>query len=308
MGIYIARRLLALIPILVGVAIVTFLAIHATPGDPVDQILADNANREAAENMRRQLGLNEPLPVQFARWFGGVVRGDFGRSLLTNIPVRDEILDRFPATVQLAVAGLLVSVAIGVPLGLLAAVSRRRWVDSAIMVVALGGLSMPSCWLGLLLLLLFGVRLGWFPVLGGSGLRALVLPAFTLGFVNAAIIARLTRSSMLEVLRNEYVTTARAKGLAERVVILRHALRNALIPVITVIGIQFGNLLAGTVIIESVFARAGIGSLAIRAIQARDFPLVQGIVLFFAALYVLTSLVVDLVYGFLDPRIRLTRS
>jgi peptide/nickel transport system permease protein len=305
---YVARRLLALIPILIGVAFITFISIHATPGDPVDQILADNANREAAENMRRQLGLNDPLPVQFVRWFGAAVRGDFGRSLLTNVPVRQEILDRFPATVQLAVAGLFVAIAIGVPLGLLAAISRRRWLDSALMVVALGGLSMPSFWLGLLLLLLFGVQLGWFPVLGGSGLRALVLPAFTLGFVNAAIIARLTRSSMLEVLRNEYVTTARAKGLTERTVILRHALRNALIPVITVIGIQFGNLLAGTVIIESVFARAGIGSLAIRAIQARDFPLVQGIVLFFAVLYTLSSLAVDLVYGFLDPRIRLTRT
>lgn len=308
MATYVVRRLLALIPILVGVAFITFISIHATPGDPVDQILADNANREAAENMRRQLGLNDPLPVQFVRWFGAAVHGDFGRSLLTNVPVRQEILDRFPATVQLAIAGLFVAIAIGVPLGLLAAISRRRWLDSALMVIALGGLSMPSFWLGLLLLLLFGVQLGWFPVLGGTGLRALVLPAFTLGFVNAAIIARLTRSSMLEVLRNEYVTTARAKGLAERTVILRHALRNALIPVITVIGIQFGNLLAGTVIIESVFARAGIGSLAIRAIQARDFPLVQGIVLFFAVLYALTSLGVDLIYGFLDPRIRLTRT
>src|SRR5262249_7811193 len=157
-----------LIPILIGVAFVTFIAIHATPGDPVDQILADNANREAAENMRRQLGLNDPLPVQFVRWFGAAARGDFGRSLLTNVPVREEILDRFPATVQLAIAGLVVAVAIGVPLGLLAAISRRRWVDSALMVVALGGLSMPSFWLGLLLLLLFGVQLGWFPVLGGS--------------------------------------------------------------------------------------------------------------------------------------------
>ncbi|HEX5505148.1 MAG TPA: nickel ABC transporter permease [Thermomicrobiales bacterium] len=302
---YVVRRLLALVVILVGIGLISFLAIHATPGDPVDEILANNANREAAENMRRQLGLTQPLPVQYARWMGGVLHGDFGRSLLTNVPVTDEIMERFPSTVELAVAGLAVSLAIGVPLGLLAAVTRRRWVDSAIMVVALGGLSVPSFWLGLLLLLLFGVKLGWFPVLGGEGLRSLVLPAFTLGIVGASVLARLTRSSMLEVLRHDYVQTARAKGLAERAVIVRHAFRNALIPVITVIGIQFGHLLAGTVIIEAVFARPGVGSLAIRAIQARDFPLVQGIVLFYAALYVLTNLVVDLLYGVLDPRIRL---
>jgi len=307
MGVYALRRLLTLIPILIGVGIVTFLAIHLAPGNPVDQILADNANREAAENMRRQLGLNDPLPVQYIRWFGGILHGDFGRSLLTNVPVREEISSRFPSTIQLALAGLFVSVALGVPLGLLAAVSRHRWVDSTIMFFALGGLSIPSFYLGLLLLLVFGVRFPIFPVLGGGGLRALVLPAFTLGIVNASIIARLTRASMLEVLRQAYVQTARAKGLDARAVTMHHALRNALIPVTTVIGIQFGHLLAGTVIIESVFARAGIGSLAIRAIQARDFPLVQGIVLFLATLFVLSSLAVDLLYGLFDPRIRLGR-
>ncbi len=305
MGIYTLRRLLMLIPILVGVGIVTFLAIHLAPGDPVAQILADNANREAADNMRQQLGLNDPLPVQYVHWFGGVLRGDFGRSLLTNVPVREEILARFPSTVQLAIAGLVVSIGLGVPLGLLAAISRRRWVDSTIMFFALGGLSIPNFYLGLLLLLVFGVRLAWFPVVGGTGLRALVLPAFTLGIVNASIIARLTRASMLEVLRQGYIQTARAKGLNARTVVVRHALRNALIPVVTVIGIQFGHLLSGAVIIEAVFARAGIGSLAIRAIQARDFPLVQGIVLFLATLFVCASLIVDLLYGFLDPRIRL---
>lgn len=308
MGIYALRRLLILIPILVGVGIVTFLAIHLAPGNPVDQILADNANREAAENMRQQLGLNDPLPVQYVHWFGGVLRGDFGRSLLTNVPVREEIVSRVPSTIQLAVAGLVVSVALGVPLGVLAAVSRRRWIDSSIMFISVGGLSMPSFYLGLLLLLIFSVKLNWFPVLGGAGLRALVLPALTLGIVNASIIARLTRASMLEVLRQAYVQTARAKGLDARAVVVRHVLRNALIPVTTVIGIQFGHLLAGTVIIESVFARAGVGSLAIRAIQARDFPLVQGIVLFLATLFVLSSLAVDLLYGLLDPRIRLTRT
>jgi peptide/nickel transport system permease protein len=303
---FLVRRLLALIPILLGVSLITFMSVHLTPGDPVDQILANNANREAAENLREHLGLNDPVPVQYVRWLGDAVRGDFGRSLLTNAPVTDEVLDRLPSTTQLALAGLLVSLLIGVPLGLLAAISKKAWVDSTFMVIALGGLSMPSFWLGLLLSLLFGVKLGWFPILGGSGMKSLVLPAFTLGIVNAAIIARLTRSSMLEVMRQEYVQTARAKGLAERTVIIRHAFRNALIPVLTVLGIQFGNLLAGTVIVESVFARSGIGTLAIRAIQARDFPLIQGIVLFYAAIYVLTSLVVDLVYGVVDPRIRLS--
>jgi peptide/nickel transport system permease protein len=306
MAVFVARRLLALIPILLGVSLITFLSIHLTPGDPVNQILANNANREAAERLREHLGLNDPLPVQYTRWLGNALRGDFGRSLLTNAPVTSEIRDRFPSTLQLAAAGLLVSVVLGVPLGLLAAVSKRAWVDSSIMIVALTGLSMPSFWLGLLVSLLFGVKLHWFPIVGGEGLKSLVLPAFTLGIVNAAIIARLTRSSMLETLSQEYVQTARAKGLSERVVVLRHAFRNSLIPVLTVLGIQFGNLLAGTVIVEAVFARAGIGTLAIRAIQARDFPLIQGIVLFFATLYILTSLVVDVLYGVLDPRIRLS--
>jgi len=308
MGIYALRRLLTLVPILVGVGLVTFLAIHLAPGDPVSQILADNANAEAAANMRQQLGLNDPLPVQYVHWFGGVLHGNFGRSLLTNVPVREEIMSRFPSTLQLAVAGLVVSIALGVPLGILAAISRRRWVDSTIMFFALGGISIPGFFLGLLLLLVFGVKLAWFPVLGQAGLRALVLPAFTLGVVNASIIARLTRASMLEVLRQTYIQTARAKGLNARTVVVQHAFRNALIPVVTIIGIQFGNLLAGTVITESVFARSGVGSLSIRAIQARDFPLVQGIVLFLATLFVLSSLVIDLLYGVLDPRIRLTGS
>ncbi len=308
MGIYALRRLLTLVPILVGVSLVTFLAIHLAPGDPVSQILADNANAEAAANMRQQLGLNDPLPVQYVHWFGNVMHGNFGRSLLTNVPVREEIMSRFPSTLQLAVAGLAVSIALGIPLGILAAISRRRWVDSTIMFFALGGISIPGFFLGLLLLLVFGVKLAWFPVLGGPGLRALVLPAFTLGVVNAAIIARLTRANMLEVLRQTYIQTARAKGLNARVVVVQHALRNALIPVVTIIGIQFGNLLAGTVITESVFARSGVGSLSIRAIQARDFPVVQGIVLFLATLFVLSSLVIDLLYGVLDPRIRLTGS
>jgi peptide/nickel transport system permease protein len=298
------RRLLTLIPILLGVSLITFSSIHLTPGDPVNQILATNANKEAADRLREKLGLNDPLPVQYARWLGSALRGDFGRSLLTNAPVSQEILDRFPSTLQLAIAAMAIAIALGIPLGMLAAVTSRAQFDSGIMMLALVGLSTPTFWLGMLLSLFFGVRLHWFPILGGSGYKSLVLPAFTLGIVNVAIIARLTRSSMLDVLSQEYMTTARAKGLRERTIVIRHACRNSLIPVLTVLGIQFGDLLAGTVIVEAVFARAGLGTLAIRAIQARDFPLIQGIVLFYAVLYVGSSLIVDLLYGVLDPRIR----
>lgn len=305
MGIYFLRRLLSLVPILIGVSLVTFLSVRLMPGDPVSEILAQNANREAAEKMRRHLGLDDPLPVQYGRWLGNALKGDLGRSLLTNNTVLYEITSRLSSTLELAVAASVVALGMGIPLGLLAAVIRRSWLDSLVMVIAVSGLSIPSFWLGLLVLLLFGIKLGWFPVVGGTGLRGLVLPAFTLGVAYAALIARLTRSSMLEVLRHEYIQTARAKGLDELIVILRHAFRNAVIPVLTVIGIQFGNLLAGTVIIESVFARPGLGSLAVRAIQARDFPVIQGIVLFYAVIYVISSLLVDLLYGILDPRIRL---
>lgn len=306
MAVFALRRLLTLIPILVGVSIVTFLSIHLTPGDPVDQILASNANKEAADRLREHLGLNDPVPVQYVRWLGSALQGDFGRSLLTNVPVTSEIRDRFVSTLQLALAATAISLVIGVPLGMAAAITRRARLDSGFMMVAVLGLSTPTFWLGMLLSLFFGIKLHWFPILGGSGWKSLVLPAFTLGIVNVAIVARLTRSSMMDVLRQEYMNTARAKGLRERVVILRHACRNALIPVLTVLGIQFGDLLAGTVIVEAVFARAGLGTLAIRAIQARDFPLIQGIVLFYAVLYVGSSLIVDLLYGALDPRIRLS--
>lgn len=306
MGPYIARRLLSLVPILLGVSLITFLSMHMAPGDPVDQILQGNGNKEVAERIRANLGLNDPIPVQYLNWLGKVVQGDFGRSLLTNAPVRNEILERLPSTLQLAAAGTLVAILLGVPLGVIAAVARRSWVDTTVMVAALGGLSMPSFWLGLLLILIFGVNLGWFPVLGGSGIRSLVLPAFTVGVLYAAIIARITRSSMLEIMRQEYVQTARAKGLRERAVVIWHALANSMIPVLTVIGIQLGELLAGTVMVEAVFARSGIGSLAIRAISARDFPLVQGIVLFYATVYILSSLLIDLLYAYVDPRIRLS--
>jgi peptide/nickel transport system permease protein len=308
MAAFALRRLLTLIPILLGVSVLTFLSIHLTPGDPVNQILAANANKEAADRLREHLGLNDPLPVQYVRWLGSALHGDFGRSLLTNTSVSHEIFDRFPSTLQLALAAMVISVVLGLPLGMMAAMTKRARLDSGVMMLALVGLSSPTFWLGTLLSLFFGIKLGWFPILGGAGLKSLVLPAFTLGIVNVAIMARLTRSSMLDVLHQEYMQTARAKGLRERTVIVRHAFRNSLIPVLTVLGIQFGDLLAGTVIVEAVFARAGLGTLAIRAIQARDFPLIQGIVLFYAVLYVGSSLIVDVIYGVLDPRIRFSSS
>lgn len=301
---FIIRRLLALIPLLFGITLITFFAVRLAPGDPVEQILGQNTNKQAAEQLRQHLGLNQPLPVQYVRWLDGAVRGDFGRSLITDVPVTQEIVKRFPSTFELAVAAFFVMLAVGIPLGIAAAVTRQRWLDSLLMMGALGGLSIPSFWLGLLLLIVFGVKLGWLPVVGGSGIRGLVLPAVTLGVAPAAIIARLARSSMLEVIRQDYIQTARAKGLVERVVIYRHAFRNSLIPILTVLGITFGNLLGGTVIIEAVFSRGGLGTLAIRAIETRDFPLIQGIVIFYAVLYVLCNLAVDVIYGVADPRIR----
>ena len=302
---YAARRVLILIPLAWGVITITFLILHLTPGDPITEMIEEiQPGPEVEQMLREQFGLDKPLHIQYFRYVTGVFRGDFGRSLFTRTPVRDEILLRFPNTLQLALAGMGVAVAIGLVFGISAAIVRIPGVSFLIMVGALVGIAMPHFWLGLMLILFLGVQLGWFPVVAGSGIHGLVLPAVTLGLSSGALLARLVRSTMLEVIRQDYIRTARAKGLTERVVISRHALRNALIPILTVAGIQFGSLLGGTVIIESVFARAGIGRLAIIAIQQRDIPLVLGVVIFFAITYVLMNLLVDLSYAFLDPRIR----
>ena len=302
---YAARRVLILIPLAWGVITITFLILHLTPGDPITEMIEEiQPGPEVEQMLREQFGLDKPLHIQYFRYVTGVFRGDFGRSLFTRTPVRDEILLRFPNTLQLALAGMGVAVAIGLVFGISAAIVRIPGVSFLIMVGALVGIAMPHFWLGLMLILFLGVQLGWFPVVAGSGIHGLVLPAVTLGLSSGALLARLVRSTMLEVIRQDYIRTARAKGLTERVVIIRHALRNALIPILTVAGIQFGSLLGGTVIIESVFARAGIGRLAIIAIQQRDIPLVLGVVIFFAITYVLMNLLVDLSYAFLDPRIR----
>lgn len=306
MGAYVRRRLVRAIPVIIGVMTLVFFMIHLLPGDPAEEIASAGvgATPEQIEAIRVRLGLDRPLYEQYWSFVKRTARGDLGRSIYRNQPVSTMIRDRVGATFQLTVAGIGVAILIGVPLGILAAVRQNTWLDSISMTVALTGVAMPSFWLGLLLIWLFAVRLNWVPVIGGSGLKGLILPAFTLGFGAAAIIARLVRSSMLEVLRQDYMQTARAKGLANRVVIINHGLKNALIPVITIIGLQFGNLLGGAVVIETVFARQGIGRMAVDGILTKDFPVVQGTVLFAAFVYVTVNLTVDLLYSVIDPRIR----
>jgi peptide/nickel transport system permease protein/oligopeptide transport system permease protein len=261
-------------------------------------------NPDQIVKMREQLHLDEPFLRQYGRFLGGVVRGDLGMSIRDRRPVITEILELVPSTAELAFAALALSAVLGVTLGSIAAIHQNSWWDVGSMMVALLGVSFPSFWVGLLLIFLFSLRLGWLPATGGGDVAHLILPALALGLGAAAILARLTRSSMLEVLKMEYMTTARAKGLANRVVVFRHGLRNALIPIITIFGLQFGNLLAGTVIIETVFGRPGVGRLLVGAILNKDFPLVQGVVLFVAMAYVLINLIVDVVYAAVDPRIR----
>src|SRR5215212_5227094 len=299
------KRLLFAVPVLLGVSVLTFLMLHLVPGDPVAAMFIGQggAKAEQLEAVREQLGLNDPLPVQYVNYMKNVLQGNLGRSIRTNEPVSLMIQRNFPQTLQLTLASMALAIVIGVSFGVIAAIKRGRIVDNLVMLLALAGVSMPSFWLGLLLISVFSIWLNWFPVIGGSGWRGLVLPALALGFAAAAIIARMVRSSLLEVLGENYVVTARAKGLAEQRVILRHALRNAAIPVITIVGLQFGGLLAGAVIVEQVFSRQGIGRMLVSALQSRDFPVAQGGVLFVATVYVIVNLVVDLLYGVVDPRI-----
>lgn len=302
---FLLSRLAATIPVLLGVWFLVFMMLHLVPGDPVKIMLADfQTSPEQVVLLRSQLHLDDPLPKQFGRFVANAARGDLGLSIRSKRPVRTEIADNLGSTLQLAIAALLIAIVIGVTLGMIAAIHQNGWLDFGPMLLALCGVSMPSFWLGLLLIFLFSLRLGWFPATGGGDLKHLVLPALTLGLSASAIIARLTRSSMLEVLRQEYMTTARAKGLRETRVLIRHGFKNALIPVVTIFGLQFGSLMAGTVIVETVFARPGIGRLIVTAILAKDFPVVQGIVLLIATTYVIVNLIVDVSYGILDPRIR----
>ena len=304
---FIQGRLLLAIPTVFAVSIAVFLLLYLIPGDPASIFLGDNlATPERLEVIRHEMGLDRPIHVQYLDFIGRALQGDLGRSLQNGRPVALELAERLPRTAELAAAAFIVSIVFGASLGILSALRHNTWVDSFAMLVALAGVSMPIFWLGLLAILVFSLQLGWFPVTGQHGIASLVLPATVLGIVSSATLARLVRSSMLEVLGHEYVTTARAKGLRERVVIGRHALKNALIPVVTVLGLEVGSLLSGAVITETVFARPGIGKLIVDSIQGKDFTVVQGAVLFVASTYVLVNLVVDISYAFLDPRIRVS--
>lgn len=303
---YALHRLLFTIPVLFGVSFLTFLMLHLVPGDPVAAMFVGQGgtSQAAMEQTREQLGLNDPLPVQYLNYMKGLAQGDLGTSIRTKQPVSDMIANNLPATIKLTVASMALAIVFGVALGVIAAIRRGSVVDSFVMLVGLAGVSMPSFWLGLLLISLFSIRLHWLPIIGGDDLKGLILPSIALGFAAAATIARMVRSSVIEVMSEQYIVTARAKGLKERGIILRHALRNAMIPTLTVVGLQFGGLLAGAVIIEQVFARQGIGRMLVTALQGRDFPVAQGGVLFVASVYVIVNLLVDLLYGVVDPRIR----
>jgi ABC-type dipeptide/oligopeptide/nickel transport system permease component len=302
---YITQRLLHAVPVLVGISVLSFLMLHLIPGDPVQVFAGDKPlTPERAAELRHQYGLDRPLAVQYWDYASHALRGDLGVGLRSQRPVLDSILSVLPGTVQLTVTALTLAALLGITLGILAAVAHGTWLDTAIMSVAMLGISTPIFYSSLLLILFFSFTLAWFPATGQGGPERLVMPATALGLSSAAVLARLVRSSMLEVLRQEYVTTARAKGLTATAVLVRHALKNALIPTVTMLGLQLGALLGGAVVTETIFSRPGVGRLAVEAILNRDFPLVQGTVLFAAATYVLVNLVVDVSYAVIDPRIR----
>jgi peptide/nickel transport system permease protein len=299
------RRLAVVIPTVIGAVTLVFFFLHMIPGDPVEVMLGETAQQADKERLRQELGLNQPLYVQYGRFMAGIVQGDLGGSYFYRRPVVQVIAERVPATVELALAAFIVAGLIAIPLGIIAALREGTAVDNAAVLFSLVGVSLPNFWLGPLLIILFSIKLGWLPVSGRAGVASLVLPAITLGAAFAAILSRMTRASLLERLGEDYLMVARAKGLPEWKVILKHALRNALIPIITVMGLQIGALLSGAIITENVFSWPGIGTLLINAIEARDYPLVQGCILFISLSYVLVNLLTDLFYGWADPRIRL---
>ncbi|MFZ0641153.1 MAG: nickel ABC transporter permease [Candidatus Acidiferrales bacterium] len=302
---YISLRLAYSLPALWLILTMVFALAHIVPGDPVQQMLGEGATASDLIDLRHALGLDEPVPVQYARYLAGVVRGNLGESFRFQQPVLHVVLEHYPATLELALAALIVCCAIGIPAGMIAAQRRATAADHAIGFFTLLGLSIPNFALGPLLILVFSVLIGWLPVSGRGGISHLILPAVTLGAALAAILTRMVRTSVLEQLSSDYVRTARAKGLTERAVLLRHAFRNALIPILTILGLQFGTLLAGTIVTETIFSWPGIGRLAVQAIEARDYPLLQGCILVIAVSYVLVNLLTDLVYAFADPRVRL---
>ncbi len=312
MGTYVLQRLLSTIPVLFLVSLAVFSLIHLTPGDPVTIMLGEERNVEIIEATRRDLGLDQPVLVQYVTWLGRVVRGDLGRSIRSKQPVADLIAQRLPATVQLAVFSIILALAIALPSGIISAVKRGSFLDAVATTISLLGVAVPSFFLGILLIFVLSLHLRWLPPTGyvsptvdlWMNLKLMLMPAITLGAGAAAVITRIARSSLLEVLEQEYVRTARAKGLAERLVVSRHALKNAMIPVVTVTGLSAGHLLGGAVIVEQIFALPGVGRLAVENIFNRDFPVVQGVVLLLAVIFLAVNFVVDLLYAALDPRIK----
>lgn len=301
---YILKRLLMAIPVLLGVTFIVFTIMSFTPGDPVQTMLGENYTQEAYDEITEELGLNDPFLVRYVNYVVDLVQGDMGMSYSTKRPVADEIFSRFPATVRLAGAAIFLAVVFGIPLGVISATKQYSFFDSGSMFVALVGVSMPNFWLGIMLILLFAANLGWLPASGDKGFLALILPAVTLSANSLATITRMTRSSMLETIRMDYIRTARAKGLRESRVIIHHALRNAMIPVITSVGLQFGFALSGAVLVETVFSWPGIGRLLVDTIKLKDTPVVLGVVVVMAASFTVINLVIDILYACFDPRIR----
>lgn len=302
---YIVRRVLAMIPVLIGITFLVFMIMQLAPGDPARLILGENALVEEVEALREEMGLNDPSLVQYGRYMLNLVKGDMGTSYITNRSVSAEVAARFPHTLRLALVSAGVSLLIAIPLGILAAIKQNTLFDNASMVLSLVGISMPAFWMALMLMLLFSLKLGWFPVQGANdGWRSYVLPSIAIGFMNMAAIARTTRSSMLETIRQDYIRTAKAKGASNSAVVLRHAFQNALIPTVTVVGVQLGGLLGGAVLTETVFAWPGIGRLMVNSVNARDVPLVLGCMVILSTSFSLINLVVDLLYGLIDPRVQ----
>ncbi|MGH7717406.1 MAG: ABC transporter permease [Gemmatimonadaceae bacterium] len=300
---FIARRLLLAVPTLAGVLVVTFLLLFVAPGDPVLEMVGERADSATIARLRAELRLDEPLPSQFAHYAGGVVRGDLGRSYITGRPILRDILERFPKTLQLAATAMLFAALAGIAIGVLSARRPGGWVDRGALALAYLGISFPVYWVGLILIVIFAVTLRWLPPSGYGRPEFLILPALALGSRSIAFLARMTRSAMLEVLGSDFVRTARAKGVRERTVLLRHALRNAMIPVITVIGLDFGFYLTGSILTETIFSWPGLGRYVVNAIARRDLPAIQGSILFMSVVFVLVNLVTDLVYAKADPRV-----
>lgn len=301
---YITKRLLFLIPVLIGVSLIVFTLLYITPGDPARMILGEQAEQQQVDQLREEMGLNDSFIVQYGRYVKNIVlHGDFGTSYATKSQVIEEIMAVFPNTLKLALTSVALAIVIGITFGVVSAVKQYSIFDSAISVIAILGISMPMFWLGLLMILLFSVKLGWLPASGYNSWKHMLMPAVCLGAQSIAVITRMTRSSMLEIVRQDYIRTVRAKGQKEIVVIVKHAFRNALVPIVTTVGLQFGHLLGGAMLTETVFSIPGLGRLMVESIKTRDFPMVQGSVLFIAVAFTLVNLIVDLLYAYVDPRI-----